>query len=144
MPEGRHRHKHEPAVTTSSSPSPSPTPTSPAFSSLDGYWEVVVQTNSSYTYSRFDLQQNADAVTGTWTREGKKLPIEGTYGGRQFKFTVKSDPHDLILTGYIENASDMVGIIDNGSGKDSTAFTASHRAAYHTNMLPKRGEKRGS
>jgi acylphosphatase len=111
---------------------------------LDGYWEVVVQTTSDNFYSRFDLHQSADAVTGVWTRDGKKLPIEGTYGGRQFKFVAKDDAQTLTLTGYIENASDMVGIVDDGSGKTPTAFTASHRGAYRTNILPKRGEKRSS
>jgi hypothetical protein len=104
---------------------------------------VVLQTSSDNFYSRFDLHQSADAVTGVWTRDGKKLPMEGTYGGRQFKFVAK-DGVTLTLTGYIENASDMVGIIDDGSGKPPAAFTASHRAAYHTNILPKRGEKRSS
>jgi hypothetical protein len=136
-----------PASTPSplATPSAIPTPTSPAFSTLDGQWEVVVQTSSSYTYSRFDIRQEGETITGTWEYDGKKLPLSGTYGGRQFKFTATNQPHDITLTGYIENASDMVGVVDDGSGKDTgTAFTASHRATSRYNMLPKRGQKRGS
>jgi len=112
---------------------------------LDGYWEVVVQTPSDNFYSRFDLHQSADALTGVWTRDGKKLPMEGTFGGRQFKLVAKNDEQTLTLTGYVENSSDMVGIVDDETKKTRTAFTASHHAAYRTNnFLPKRGEKRGS
>lgn len=123
-------------------PSPSPTPTSPAFSTLDGYWEVVLQTPSDNTYSHFDLRQSADTITGTWTRDKEQLPIEGSYDGRTFKLVVKALPHDLVLAGYVENASDMVGTVDDGSGKDSTAFTASHRATYHMNVFPKHDKKK--
>jgi hypothetical protein len=71
--------------------------------------------------------------------------MEGTYGGRQFKLVAKNDEQPLTLTGYVENASDMVGIVDDQTSKTRTAFTASHHAAYRTNnVLPKRGEKRGS
>ncbi|HEY0798146.1 MAG TPA: hypothetical protein VGD50_03295 [Candidatus Baltobacteraceae bacterium] len=123
-------------------PSPTPTPTSPAFTTLDGYWEVVVQTPEKYTYSNFVLHQAGDEITGTWTRDGKKMPLEGNYDGRQFKFVAHDSAHDLTLAGYVEGATDMVGIVDDGTpGGDPPAFTASHREAETITIFPKRSKK---
>ena len=107
------------------------TPTSPAYSSLDGSWEVQVQKWEATTYSSFTLKQEGNAVSGTWNLEGKQLPMTGSYDGRAFHFTVTAPTGNLDLSGYIENSTDMVGIVDNGKGdhpdQNPLAFTAEHR-----------------
>jgi hypothetical protein len=118
-------------------PGPTPTPTSPAFASLDGTWEVQVQYPDHTTYSYFDLHQTADALAGNWRYEAKVYPLDGTYDGRLIRMVVKMGGGNVTLAGYVENASDMVGLADFGGGK-SIAFTAEHRAAPNRNLL-KRG-----
>jgi hypothetical protein len=122
--------------------SPTPTPTSPAFATLDGYWEVVKQTPTTYTYSSFLLQQSGDELTGVWNDDGKKLPLSGNYDGRQFRLVAIGGAHDITLAGYVEGASDMVGIMDDGTtGDNPPAFTASHRMSAPVVIFPKRSKK---
>jgi len=101
----------------------------------------VLQTPANYTYSSFTLHQNGDEITGIWNQNGKKLPLTGNYDGRQFKFVVADAPHDVTLAGYVEGATDMVGIVDDGvNGDDEPAFTASHRETIPVNIFPKRSK----
>jgi len=118
-------------------PEPTATPTSPAFASLDGTWEVQVQYMDRTTYSYFDLHQTADTLGGNWRYQGKSYPLDGTYDGRLIRMVVKIGSANVTLSGYVENASDMVGLVDFGNGKN-IAFTAEHRAAPNKNLL-KRG-----
>ena len=60
----------------SGAPQATATPTSPAYSSLDGSWEVQVQKYDATTYSSFTLKQDGNSVSGTWNVDGKKLPDE--------------------------------------------------------------------
>jgi hypothetical protein len=112
-------------------PQATATPTSPAYSSLDGSWEVQVQKYDATTYSSFTLKQDGNAVSGTWNVDGKQLPMSGSYDGRAFHFTATAPTGNLDLSGYIENSTDMVGIVDNGKGdhpnQNPLAFTAEHR-----------------
>jgi len=132
---GRHR---APAATPSpggtAEPSATATPTSPAFSTLDGNWEVQLQRIDTTFYSRFTVKQDGANVSGTWFVDGQNVPFEGTYDGRLFHFVAK-DPKkgNLDLSGYVENSTDMIGIVDNGKGdipfQNPLAFTAEHRAS---------------
>lgn len=105
---------------------PSAAPTSPAFATLDGTWEVQLQYSDRTDYSHFTLRQNGQTISGTWNVEKDAYPIEGTYDGRLFKFSIKQPTTTLQLSGYVETASDMVGMIVPEKGAN-TAFTASHR-----------------
>ncbi len=105
---------------------PSSAPTSPAFATLDGTWEVQLQFIDHTDYSHFKLKQSGQSITGTWNVDKDEYPLEGTYDGRLFKFTVKQPSTTLQLSGYVETASDMVGIIVHEKG-ENTVFTASHR-----------------
>jgi hypothetical protein len=118
-------------------PEPTPTPTSPAYASLDGTWEVQVQYSDHTTYSYFELRQASETLAGSWKYEGKPYPLDGTYDGRLIRIVVKMTSGNVTLSGYVENASDMVGLVDFGGGK-TVAFTAEHRAAPNKNLL-KRG-----
>ena len=118
-------------------PEPTPTPTSPAYASLDGTWEVQVQYTDHTTYSYFELRQASETLAGSWKYEGKPYPLDGTYDGRLIRIVVKMTSGNVTLSGYVENASDMVGLVDFGGGK-TVAFTAEHRAAPNKNLL-KRG-----
>ncbi len=111
----------------SANPSPTATPTSPAFATLDGTWEVQVQYPDHTTYAYLVLRQKDNTLSGAW-RVGKvEQKLEGTYDGRLIHLTVKqaSGP-DISFSGYVENASDMVGIVDFGKN-NQPAFTAEHR-----------------
>ena len=132
----RGRRRGAPAATPSpgetATPGPTATPTSPAFSTLDGNWEVQVQRIDTTLYSRFAVKQDGTTVSGTWYVDGQQVPFDGTYDGRLFHFVAK-DPKkgNVDLSGYIENSTDMIGIVDNGKGdvpfQNPLAFTAEHR-----------------
>jgi hypothetical protein len=133
-PHGRHREPPKPAA--SGPATPTPTPTSPAFATLDGTWEVQVQYIDKTLYSYFDLKQSPSGeLTGRWRRDGKLYPLEGSYDGRNFKMVVTTPNGDYNLSGFVEAASDMIGLIDDGKGKDGIPFTAEHRAAQSHNFL---------
>jgi hypothetical protein len=146
-PSGRRGRRGSPAPSATgsarptSAPQPTATPTSPAFSSLDGGWEVQVQQVTGTSYSRFAMRQDGSTVTGTWYLEGKELPFDGSYDGRLFRFIVKAPAGAMNLTGYVENSTDMVGIVDNGKGDipnvNPIAFTAEHRVPYKANPFKK-------
>ena len=138
-PRGKHKKAAAPAASPGG-PSPTPTPTSPAFATLDGTWEVQLQYTDRTLYSYFDLKQSAaGALSGRWRRDGKLYPLEGSYDGRNFKMVVKGPDGDYNLSGFVEAASDMIGLVDDGKGKDPVPFTAEHRAAQPHGIL-RRGD----
>lgn len=122
--------REPPAAKASSAPSPSPTPTSPAFATLDGTWEVQVQYTDATSYSYLAIKQGeSGALSGTWKVGKTSYPFDGTYDGRQIKLVVKGSNGDISFSGYVETASDMVGLVDYGAGKGNpVAFTAEHRS----------------
>ena len=136
-PPGRGRRASTPGP--AKTPEPTPTPTSPAYASLDGTWEVQVQYSDHTTYSYFELHQATETLAGSWKYEGKPYPLDGTYDGRLIRMVVKMTSGSVTFSGYVENASDMVGLIDFGSGK-TVAFTAEHRAAPNKNLLKRGGD----
>jgi hypothetical protein len=127
-PEPRGRKGGRPPLNATPTPEPSDTPAPPQFSTLDGVWEIEMQTRAKTFYSHITLKQSGDggtALSGTWVRDEKKIPVAGTFDGRLFKITATDATTDYTLNGYIENFSDMVGLITT-AGK-STPFTAQHR-----------------
>jgi len=129
----RGRRRPDPAASPSASANPEPTstPTSPAFSTLDGTWEVQVQHIDNTEYSYFTIvQSGTSALSGTWRANNKEYPLEGTYDGRLIRMVVKQPTGSVTFSGYVEGASDMVGTLDFGVPKaDPTAFTAEHRGS---------------
>ena len=111
-------------------PKPGDTPGPPQFTNLSGVWEIQLQPGGPQTvYSHFLVQQNPDnTVTGFWEHGKEKLPMNGTFDGRQFRLTVADGKTQETFAGYEDNFSDMVGLVDMGTGKQPVAFTASHRA----------------
>jgi hypothetical protein len=140
-PEPRGRHRAAPKASPSGGPSPTPTPTSPAFATLDGTWEVQEQYLDRTIYSYLDLKQTPTGeLSGRWRwKNGKLFPLEGSYDGRNFKMVVKGPDGDYNFSGFVEAASDMIGLIDDGKGKDPVPFTAEHRAPPARGLL-KKGE----
>ncbi|MBV8074039.1 MAG: hypothetical protein JO140_01330 [Candidatus Eremiobacteraeota bacterium] len=123
----------EPSGSPNPSPSGSGTPAPPQFTTLDGVWEIELQTRVKTYYSHITLKQSGTAgsdVTGFWLRENKKLPLTGTFDGRLFKFTAADGGTQYTLSGYVENFSDIVGLISDG--KTQNAFTAQHRKREKT------------
>ncbi len=119
-----------------STPEPSPgasdTPEPPQFSTMDGVWEVQLQPltgSGRAVYSHLAIAQKADQLSGTWMRENnQKIPFTGTFDGRLFKLTSTDGKTTWTFTGYAENFSDMVGLVQTADPKDKgTPFTASHR-----------------
>lgn len=132
---GRRRGARPSASATPKGPEPTPTPTSPAFASLDGTWEVQVQYSDHTTYSYFDLVQTTNTLSGDWRYQGKKDVLDGTYDGRLIKMVVKLPSGSVTLSGYVENSTDMVGLVDFNDGKTPVAFTAEHREPPNKNLL---------
>jgi hypothetical protein len=150
-PAPRRGHHRGASPSSSSTPGPEPTatPTSPAFSTLDGVWEVQVQSIAGTSYSHFALHQDGSTISGTWQNSGKQWPISGTYDGRLFRLVITTAPNETLnLTGYIENSTDMVGIVDNGKGEvpyhNPLAFTAEHRAPYKPSMTNRHDRGHGT
>lgn len=127
-PRGRGR---APQSAPSPSASASETPAPPQFTTLDGIWEVEMQTRSKTLYSHWSLHQSGQAgadVSGIWNRGGKppvNVSMSGTFDGRLFKFTATQGAKQYTFTGYVENYTDIVGMMTDG--KTETAFTAEHR-----------------
>lgn len=109
--------------------SQSTTPPPPQFTNLSGVWEIQEQPGGAQTvYTHLLVQQNADnTLTGYWERGKEKLPFNGAFDGRQFKITVQDGKKQATFAGYEDNFSDMVGLMDDGGGKQPIAFTGSHR-----------------
>jgi hypothetical protein len=134
-PRGRRRGRTPASPAPSAAPSapePTATPTSPAFATLDGTWEVQLQYIDHTDYSYFDLRQNGSGgLTGSWRIKGKPYPLAGTYDGRLIHLTVTQGSSNVAFNGYVEGASDMVGLTDyeDKSPANQTAFTAEHRGA---------------
>lgn len=95
---------------------------------------MQVQRVDGTAYSQFALHQDATTLSGTWTLAGKKYNVDGTYDGRFFRLNAKLPDGSYTLSGYVENSTDMVGIVDNGKGQirfiNPLAFTAEHRAPH--------------
>lgn len=142
-PAGRGRRRGGEA---SPSASPSETPEPPQFSTMDGVWELALQplTGGGVVYSHLYVTQKGDQLSGRWVRgnRGKHAKLEtsdftGTFDGRLFKLTGTDSHASFTLAGYVENFSDMVGLltaIPNGSPSGATPapgipFTAGHRKA---------------
>jgi len=113
-------------------PSASDTPEPPQFSTMDGVWEVQLQPltgTGRAIYSHLAIAQKGDQLSGTWVRENnQKIPFTGTFDGRLFKLTSTDGKNTWTFSGYAENFSDMVGLVQTADPKDKgTPFTASHR-----------------
>lgn len=113
-------------------PSASETPEPPQFSTMDGVWEVQLQSMSTgkTVYSHLYVTQTGDQLTGTWVRGDKdKAAFTGTFDGRLFKLTATGAKGGTwTFAGYAENFADMVGMLTSADPKDKgTPFTAAHR-----------------
>ncbi len=82
-------------------------------------------------------QQPTGTISGTWRVDKQAFPFDGTYDGRLFHVVVKEPTRSVTLSGYVEGASDMVGLVDLGNGTTSTAFTAEHRASQKGSIFKK-------
>ncbi len=138
-PRGRNRIA-SPKPSPASSPSETPAP--PQFTTLEGVWEVELQTRAHTYYSHFTLRQSGaqgSDVSGIWDQGGnpdKKLPLTGTFDGRLFKFTATLKENEYTFVGYVENYSDIVGMVSDG--KNDLPFTAQHRKKekFFNNVTP--------
>lgn len=129
-PGERGRRRGEGAPVSRSSAKPGATPAPPQFTNLNGVWEVQVQPGARTFYSHLYLKQNADnTLTGYWETDKKeKLPISGSFDGKQFKITAQDGKTQDTFAGYEDNFSDMVGLLEMADAKQPVAFTAAHRA----------------
>ena len=102
---------------------------------------MQIQSIATTFYSRFTVKQDGNTVTGTWFVEGQSIPISGTYDGRLIHVVAKDPKGNVDWSGYVENATNIVGIVDNGKGdipnQNPLAFTAEHRGAK---AYPKKGK----
>jgi hypothetical protein len=170
-PRGRRHRRGGPAATpgpsSSSAPEPTATPTSPAFATLDGTWEVQLQYINRTEYSYLTLAQTTGgALTGTWRLSGRNAahyPLTGNYDGRLIRLSVMEPAGPVNFSGYVEGASDMIGLavfpvtassspspgvtaaastppgalspVAPTNANDGVAFTAEHRGTPSHNVL---------
>ena len=132
-------HHRAPAVAGSPNPDASnapqaqATPASPAYSTLDGMWEIQRQFPNRTAYSHLRLAQKGDALSGDWLLEGKNYPVTGTYDGHNIKLVATLPDGDATFAGYVLDGANMVGQLlpTAKSLGDSSAFTATHRGKSH-------------
>jgi hypothetical protein len=156
-----------PGPSSSSAPEPTATPTSPAFATLDGTWEVQLQYINRTEYSYLTLAQTTGgALTGTWRLSGRNpahYPLTGNYDGRLIRLTAIEPAGPVNFSGYVEGASDMIGLavfpatassspspgataaastppgalspVAPTNANDGVAFTAEHRGTPSHNVL---------
>ena len=138
-PGGRRHHRGGATPSSSATPEPTATPTSPAFATLDGTWELQLQFIDRTEYSYLVISQKPDGtISGVWRVGKNQFPFEGTYDGRLIRMLVKETQGNVTMSGYVEGASDIVGIVDLANGTAApTAFTAEHRAPSHGSLLKK-------
>ncbi len=115
---------------TSPSPAPGkPTPTPPpgARKGVEGVWEVQIQHPSGTDYTHFAINQQGDALNGTYVdKMGKKYPLAGTLDGQAMRLVV-SMPNGttILLEGKLDGTTDMIGTLTAPGGV--AYFTASYR-----------------
>ncbi len=155
---GRHAGSSAPAGPSTPAPEPTATPTSPAFATLDGTWEVQLQYIDRTEYSYLSLvQATGGTLSGVWHMSGKnapRYPITGTYDGRLIRLNAVEPVGPVAFNGYVEGASDMIGLVTFGASaaaaattpspaapvaplaaNDGVAFTAEHRGAPNRSIL---------
>ncbi len=156
------------AAAATTAPAPTATPTSPAFATLDGTWELQLQYIDRTEYSYLTLAQTTGgALTGTWRMSGRNAPhypLTGTYDGRLIRLTAVEPGGPVNFSGYVEGASDMIGLatfpsaspspgaspvasptpslapgalspVAPTTANDGVAFTAEHRGSASHNVL---------
>jgi hypothetical protein len=128
-PSGRGK-RGKPAASPSPEITDSPPP--PQFSTLDGVWEIQVQstTTKRTVYSHIKFVQAGTSLSGYWERppNHKRSPLTGTFDGRLFSLTIDTgNGTSVTMSGYCENFSDLVGLMKMGASDPGTAFTATHR-----------------
>ena len=82
------------------------------------------------------IRQTGNQIAGTWRYEKKDYPFEGTYDGKTIKLVVTRDGKTWTFNGYVDSASDMVGILTDSAGT-KIGFTANHRAPSKQQLLIK-------
>ncbi|HTW85652.1 MAG TPA: hypothetical protein VMD91_16400 [Candidatus Sulfotelmatobacter sp.] len=138
-PERGRGRRGRPAASPEASPSETPEP--PQFSTLDGVWEMAIQplNGARTTYSHLYITQKGDQLSGTWVRGEKKgketSTFTGSFDGRLFKLSGTDAHATFTLSGYVENFSDMVGLLtavppgSTATPAPGVPFTAGHRKA---------------
>lgn len=109
-----------------SKPTPSPRPN--ARKGLDGVWEVQIQHPTGTDYTHFKLQQQGDALTGTYLdSKNKSYPLAGSLEGSDVRLIVTMpDGTTLLLEGKLDGTTDMIGMLTTPNGQ--VPFTAAYRA----------------
>jgi len=117
-----------PLPLSSAKPHTTPSPPPNARKGLDGVWEVQIQRPNGTDYAHFSLNQQGDALTGTYLDVNKKrYPLVGTVDGQDVRLIVSlSNGTTLLLEARLDGTTDMVGMLTAAGGQ--TPFTASYRA----------------
>jgi hypothetical protein len=130
-----------PLAAPSSKAKASPTPPPNARKGLDGVWEVQIQHSNTTDYTHFNLNQQGDALSGTYLdARGKKYPLVGTVDGQAVRLIVTMpNGTTMLLEGKLDGTTDMVGMLTMPDGQ--LPFTASYRAKekWIENVSPSAG-----
>jgi hypothetical protein len=126
------RRGHRAAPSGTPSPDATDTPEPPQFDSLDGIWEIEVQTVGKRLalYEHFSIVQKGSVLSGYWEHAPHKTrtPLTGSFDGRIVQISATTEAGaTATFSGYVETMSDMVGIRHLSATDPGTAFTAQHR-----------------
>lgn len=115
-----------PTKTPNGKATPSPPPN--ARKGLEGVWEVQIQHPDTTDYTHFELQQQGNALTGTYLDAKKKqYPLVGTVDGQDVRLIVSlPNGTTLLMEGKLDGTTDMVGMLTTAGAQ--IPFTASYRA----------------
>lgn len=94
---------------------------------LDGVWEVQIQRGEKTQYVHFKLQQDQNALTGTYMdASNKRFPLAGSLDGKSVRIVVTlSDGTSVTFTAQVDGTTDMLGMMTTAG--EATPFTAAYR-----------------
>lgn len=83
-----------------------------------GTWNLAMETPQGTSTPTLVLQQQGEALTGTYTGRAGELPVTGTIKGSAIAFsvTINAQGQQLVLgfSGTVEPADSMKGAVDFG------------------------------
>ncbi len=105
----------------------SPTPPAPPRVGIEGVWELAIQRGANTTYTHLKLQQQQNALIGTYLDSNNKpYPAVGTVDGSSVRIVVsENDGSTIIFEGQLDGTTDMIGMMT--TAHEQVPFSADYR-----------------
>jgi hypothetical protein len=95
---------------------------------LTGTWAAEVQLEAGTGTPTFEIKQQGDNLTGTYTGQLGTAPLKGTLKGKKVRIEFSVDYSGqqiaVIYAGTMESDTEMKGTVDFAAGQMTGTFTA--------------------